>query len=498
MEKLQKKIPFAAIFMAYLLGLVCYLLFAVPKTYVLTGKYALLVFATSSVISLLAGWKCVQKQRKLSRLHLLALLFFGWFALSCAFGFFTSQLDNTPQLLILFCLTIPCFLIFLAFSHEESIQAWRVLAIGYNALVSLLALAGLTSAIFGLTIEFPFLKGSYIQIVDVKLNLLTHHNNTAQYFLLAIFLALFMIFITKKRWVRVLYSLDFIVLFITISLTYSRTALLALSVCIASIPCYFLWHYKPKASDKPLLASRMLRLLLCGFLALGVTLASYLFLNELCAQVATVRDQFVIAQQLESALEKESTTQTAEETELSQTELDALTEQYVQEVQEAVTSSTQADLESRSLSNLGTLNTRYRIWSSSMAAFLQSASAQLIGLTPVGVSPLLIDAYSSAGHGGYEPPHAHNIFLQVLYATGWLGLLLFLLLLGTIITYLCKAFFTAQYSFAQICLPLFATIALCAVGLQEALFLTNVTSMLTPTFYLSIAYLAALVAQDNA
>ncbi len=494
MEKIKKICKLEYAFMAYNLVFVLYMLVAIPIEVILTGKYALLVFLGSLLVTALACFSCWQNKQKPSLLQYIAFGFYLWLAVCVGYHFNTVGADNIPHLLLLFCLIFPCFLGFSTFTQKATTLQWKVLAVGYNSIVTLISAVGIYCSYADVRLNFNAIGYKYIIFMDLKLYILSHYNTTGHFVSLAMLFALGMIFITKRTWVRVLFLLDFAVLYVTLGLTYSRTCELTICACAAIAVCYYIWHAKPFCTTRLTLKNIALRLAACGasFLLIvavgysGMTAVNTQFQARRVALRATETHQELILDVISAQEETAPTTMVMQAISTTQTTATAQTLSVANQntfLPLTSTDDTQADSttleDSRSLSDLSTMAVRLVYWSESIAYFASHPIMWAFGASPAGVATVLVDAITEA-----NPPHTHNAFVQVLMATGAPGFILFAALWGISLFWAVKFFFTRRFGFAGDCMPLLLILAFTAMGMQEnILFSSESTPMLAALFF---------------
>ncbi len=514
MQSIKKLAKIEYALMAYNLVLVLYLFAALPFTIITTGKYALLVFLGSVFVAGLAGYACVRAKVRLSRIHLLAIGFYLWLLVSVGYHFAETGVDNVPHLLLFFCFVFPSFLSFLSFTKAQYITQWQVMAVGYNLVVSVLCAAGVWCTLADLCIKFLVTGYKYIAFIDLKLYIFTHYNGVAHFVGFAMILAIFMVCCAGKTWVRVLFAIDFVLLYVTLGLTYSRTVELTLAACMGIAVCYYIWHAPRWRAVASAAKNICLRLVVCGVAFVGIVAVGYIGMVQANAQsqayISAVRAQnnsdqvtyFIAAQPQEpttapvvSAISATTTTasnRAAVVGAVQQTSVQNSSSALVQIASIDTQDMTQEEYiaylqETRSLSDLSTLGARFYYWETTLRYFITDLECQLWGTSPAGVVLLLAEILPEA-----NAPHAHNVFVQVLVALGWVGFALFVALWGVCLFCAVKSFFTKQHGFAGDCLPLLLLLGFTAMGLQENMMFSTEASLMLPAFFMACASVACL------
>ncbi len=521
MANLKKTFRLEFIFLAYNLIFALYMLAAIPITVIVTGKYALLVFLGSLFVTGLAIYACIKAKVKPSLMHGLALGFYGWMLVGVCYHFSETGTDNIAHILLLFCMVLPCFLSFLTFTKEQIATQWKLLAIVYNLVMTILSIAGIYCTLYSIHRTFDALGYRYIAFLDLKLYLLSHYNTTAQMIAFAMLLCIFMIVHTTKTWVRVVFALDLAIFYITLGLTYSRTVELVLSACFGIAICYFIWHAKKLQTPTLQLKNILLRLSICGATFVAVVVISYSGMVACNTQAVNLRrtitaqteatavatataeraptqtDASVLQLTTQDTSSEASTTfttthantstasatnDTAQTTPQAYTTIDTLTE----EERIAILQDT------RSLSDLSTIGARFAYWSAAFTYFIETPECQLWGASPAGVVLILAEVIPD-----YQPPHTHNVFLQVLMATGIPGFVFFIALWGIALFHAAKAFFAPNGRFAENCFPLLMILTFSACGLQENIMFSTENTPLLTMYFMAVAAVASLQQKKN-
>ncbi len=543
MKTIRKICKIEYALMAYNLVLLLYLLAAIPIEVIVTGKYALLVFLGSVGVSVLAAVACHRAKVRLSRIHLLALAFYGWMLVAIGYhwGDIAIRADNIPHMMLFFCFTLPVFLSFLSYTHGQFFTQWKVIAVGYNLAVSVLCVLGIWCTLTDLYISFPSVGYNYIGFVDLKLYILTHYNSVGHYIALAMVLCMFMLVYARKVWVKALYAIDFALLFVTLGLTYSRTVELTMAACAGIAVCYYIWHAPKLQAAATGFKNILLRLAVCGVAFLAIVAAGYAGMvqvnNSAQAYILSYRTEnssgqkkvegFASALNLSSNASQHATqaasvsfisfstastshgdgsanvatsgVQTTTSLAISAGEASAYLaieampgiadsaaqgmtqEEYIAYLQEA-----------RSLSDLSTMAARLYYWEAALGYFITDIECQIWGTSPAGVVLMLDEVLLDA-----NPPHTHNVFVQIIVALGWVGIALFLALWGTCLFYAAKCFFTKQHGFVGDCMPLLILLAFTAIGFQENMMFSTETSLMLPAFFMACASVAHLAQQTH-
>ncbi len=247
MEQFKKRYQAPSLFMAYNTLFALYMLVAVVRpTLLLTGTRALFAFALSCGVSALALHTYRATHRTLNLLHGMALGFFAWLVVSIAYNFGVASTSNIPHFLLFFCMTVPVFFSFLCFSKQQCQTQWKWLAAAYNLVITPFCAIGIYCFATGASASFPFLQGNSIDFSGVNLYLFCHYNITGRHIAFGVLLAFFMLLCANKRWVRIVFFADFLLLFIALSLTYSRTSMLI--TCITLQLAFAISFGMPKCS----------------------------------------------------------------------------------------------------------------------------------------------------------------------------------------------------------------------------------------------------------
>lgn len=530
MKTIKKICKIEYALMAYNLVLLLYLLAAIPIEVLTTGKYALVVFLGSAGVSVLAGYACVRAKVHVSRIHLLALAFYAWILVSIGYHWGEIGADNIPHMMLFFCFVVPVFLSFLSYTRPQFLTQWRVIAVGYNLAVSVLCAVGVWCTLKNYYISFPAVGYNYIAFVDLKLYILTHYNSVGHYIALAMILCMFMLIYARKVWVKVLFVLDFALLYVTLGLTYSRTVELTMVACAAIAICYYIWHAPKLQAVAAGFKNILLRLAVCGVVFLTTVAVGYAGM----VQVNNATQAYILEQGsgqkriagVEGLLNLSSNISQSEgeRTSVSVISLSTLGTATGASSENAVTDSAQSTTtlaaptgegsaylaiealpgiadsaaqgmtqeeyiaylqDARSLSDLSTMAARLYYWEAALSYFITDIECQIWGTSPAGVVLMLDEVLLDA-----DPPHTHNVFVQVTVALGWVGIALFVALWGACLYYAAKCFFTRRHGFAGDCLPLLILLAFTAMGLQENMMFSTETSLMLPAFFMACASVA--------
>ncbi len=535
MKTIQKICKIEYALMAYNLVLLLYLIAAIPIEVLTSGKYALVVFLGSAGVSVLAGYACIRAKVRVSRIHLLALAFYVWILVSIGYHWGETGAANISHMMLFFCFTMPVFLSFLSYSRAQYLAQWRVIAVGYNLAVSALCALGVWCTLADVSISFPAVGYNNIGFFDLKLYILAHYNTVGQYVGFAMILCMFMIACARKVWVKVLFALDFALLYVTLGLTYSRTVELTMAACVAIAICYYIWHAPRVQAVACGLKNILLRLALCGAVFLGIVAGGYVGM----VQVNNVAQAYILVKRAETGIRlvevegfagllnlSQSVQESTAVSVLSLSALDTtvnaassasittttttriastseggmlrISDTSVDTEESATQEMTEEERriaalqETRSLSNLSTMAARLYYWESMLGYFFTDAECQIWGTSPAGVVLLIDEVLLDA-----DPPHTHNVLVQIIIALGWVGLVIFIALWGTCLFYAVKFFFKKQHGFAGDCLPLLILLAFAAMGFQENMMFSTETTLMLPAFFMACASAAHLAQQKH-
>lgn len=161
--------------------------------------------------------------------------------------------------------------------RKEALVSFLRLLLGlWTALATLLSLAGLWAALYDQVLSTP-MGGVYVLgLQDNRLNLLTYCTDSASLLTLSLVAAVTGLLMTRRAPGRVLYGLACVVLFVTLSLTVTRTAFITLGLSLGLVAACAALTGLRRLKRVPEWCSR----LLCLLLALALTIGVYKALNH--------------------------------------------------------------------------------------------------------------------------------------------------------------------------------------------------------------------------
>ena len=120
--------------------------------------------------------------------------------------------------------------------RKEALLSFLRLLLGlWTALATLLSLAGLWAALYDQVLSTP-MGGVYVLgLQDNRLNLLTYCTDSASLLTLSLVAAVTGVLMTRRAPGRILYALCCVVLFVTLSLTVTRTAFITLGLSLGLV-----------------------------------------------------------------------------------------------------------------------------------------------------------------------------------------------------------------------------------------------------------------------
>lgn len=155
--------------------------------------------------------------------------------------------------------------------RKEALLSFLRLLLGlWTALATLLSLAGLWAALYDQVLSTP-MGGVYVLgLQDNRLNLLTYCTDSASLLTLSLLAAVTGLLMTRRTPVRILYALCCVVLFVTLSLTVTRTAFITLGLSLGLVAACAALTGLRKVKAVPRWCRRALCLLLVAVFTVGM------------------------------------------------------------------------------------------------------------------------------------------------------------------------------------------------------------------------------------
>ncbi|HPS82504.1 MAG TPA: O-antigen ligase family protein, partial [Candidatus Limiplasma sp.] len=319
------------------------------------------------------------------------------------------ELNRTFMLGIVVCF-IGCYWVIPTLPAKRRETGLRILSGLYVALMLAIALLGVYAAVSGMSIRTPF-SDAAIGVLDARLYVFHYHpNEIGAAFVIALYLLIYFALSTHRVWLKIIYALAGLALYVAISLTVSRTSMmLAAAGCGV---CAFWLAYRAFAKRKALLrwaVGGLLLVLVTGIVYLG------------CIQ--TIQLVGIVSQKARAAASAPSAAVTVAPDGVAASDVAAdaasVTPQATPAAAPKAAPVVRIDESRQNISDIGTFNMRTQLWEAGFAYLRQHPLALLLGAPDNVVSRIP----ATVGRKEY---HLHNVMVEMLLLGGVPGLLMYL------------------------------------------------------------------------
>ena len=401
----------------------------------------------------------------------------------------TYEFDGVTKLAAYFLMMLfslgMCYPMAFVLPEAQARRAYTAVAAAFVAGIAALSALGCYTAVMRVMIENPG-RGQYepMGVVFGRLSIFAYPTAAAVFCALALLLAAYLFWNSRRALVRTLLVLAGAVIFVALALTGGRIASVLLCVCLGGV-AYLL------AETKLTARSPALRALLAVCAAGVCALVCYALLSGAVKGVNALSD--VVAQK-EVSVTVSALSAPAEAVFVRQAPPLAAEEAGadapdVGDEPDAFADADKFGTETKNrslLSGLSTLQGRTYAWEGALRALASDPMLLLFGSSPVlvmeRVDPFVPENTEAVGFF-----HLHSIYFQTLVSFGVIGFLLFALAAGYILFHAARLFFCGRErcTVAERTLPLLLVFCLGVDLLEVFLTFTDATKMSNPLFFLT-------------